>query len=57
MQQLLALEDHWRFEGCDLDAAVEILSESCWDGSLQEARAARVGLYALLGMPAPVSKS
>jgi hypothetical protein len=40
----------------DAEAAQELLLETCWDGGLDEARAARDKLAELLRVPAPSMK-
>ena len=57
---LLTQQDsHPGLEGLNTDAACDVLCESVWDGSLQEAKIAREALYSLLQLPpaaAPVVK-
>ena len=55
---LLTQQDsHPGLEGLNTDAACDVLCESIWDGSLQEAKIAREALYGLLQLPqAPAVK-
>ena len=55
---LLTQQDcHPNLEGLSTDAACNVLCESVWDGSLQEAKIAREALYSLLQLPpAPAIK-
>ncbi len=49
---LLTQQDsHPGLEGLNTDAACDVLCESVWDGSLQDARIAREALYSLLQIP------
>ena len=55
---LLTQQDsHPGLQGLSTDAACDVLCESVWDGSLQEAKVAREALYSLLQLPpAPAVK-
>ena len=55
---LLTQQDsHPGLAGLNTDAACDVLCESIWDGSLQDARIAREALYSLLQIPpAPAVK-
>ena len=55
---LLTQQDsHPGLVGLKTDAACDVLCESVWDSSLQEAKIAREALYSLLQLPpAPVAK-
>lgn len=39
--------------GVDVDAALELLSDTAWDGSADKVRPARIAMYTCLGMEAP----
>lgn len=48
--KLLTLEDHPTLTEDSLEPALEVLSETTWDGSAAEVRAARNKLYGPLGL-------
>lgn len=51
--RLLTLDVYPAFSGCDLEAAMELLGETVWDGPLAAAQAARIALHPLLGLHPP----
>jgi hypothetical protein len=49
--RLLTLDEHPALGRCDLEAAMQLLCDSVWDGQLPDARAAREALRSQLGVP------